>query len=144
MLAVIESEKAFERIDCNTEPKWTQFINCAYLSGQWADVFVDLRRPVEATRFARRSISAAADQNWARREALSHTALARAALTRRDLDGALRAAHRVVDLSTTVESSRCIAAVRDLRSRISPYRTVTSACEFDDRAREALTRGSLN
>ena len=74
----------------------------------------------------------------------SEAALARAALTRRDLDAALSAAHRAVDLSTTVQSSRCIAAVRDLQSRISPYRTIASARDFDDRAHEVLTRASLN
>lgn len=70
--------------------------------------------------------------------------LARAALIRRDLDAALHAAHRAVDLSTTVQSSRCVAAVRDLQSRISPYHTITSAREFDDRAREALARAGLS
>lgn len=142
--AVIESERAFERIDTEGAPEWTRYIDSAYLAGQWAEVFVDLGRPVEAARFARRSISAAAEQNRTRREALSQAALARAGLTRRDLDAALRAAHRAIDLSTTVQSSRCIVAVRDLRSRISPYRTVTAAREFDDRARGFLTPAHLN
>jgi len=142
--AVVESERAFEVVDTDTEPEWARFIDNAYLSGEWANTFVDLGRPVETTRFARRSISAAASQNRARRGALSQAALARAALTRRDLDAALSAAHRAVDLSTTVQSSRCIAAVRDLQSRISPYRTIASARDFDDRAHEVLTRASLN
>jgi hypothetical protein len=141
---VIESERAFERIDTEDGPEWTRFIDSAYLAGQWAEVFVDLDRPVEAARFARRSISVAADQNRARREALSQVALARAGLVRCDLDAALRAAHRAVDLSTTVKSSRCLDAVRDLRSRISPFRSVTAAREFDDRAREVLTPAHLN
>lgn len=109
-----------------------------------ANTFVDLARPVEAMRFARRSISVAADQNRARREALSQAALARAALTKRDLETALRAAHRAVDLSTMVQSSRSLAAVRDLQNRIGQYRPLASAREFDDYAREALTRASLN
>jgi len=142
--AVVESERAFERINLDTEPEWARFIDCAYLSSQWADTFADLQRPVEAASFARRSISAAGDQNRVRREALSQVTLARSALIRRDLDTALRAAHRAVDLSITVESSRCLAAVRDLRSRISPYRTITSAREFDDRAHEVLIQASLN
>ncbi|MGH3939139.1 MAG: hypothetical protein ACRDTG_10995 [Pseudonocardiaceae bacterium] len=142
--AVAESEHAFERIDPLAEPDRAGFIDEIHLCGLWADTFADLRRPVEAARFARRSISAAAAQNRARREALSQATLARAALIRRDLDAALRAGHRALDLSTTVESSRCVAAVRDLRSRISPYRTLTAAREFDDRAREVLTQAHLN
>ncbi|MGH3938988.1 MAG: hypothetical protein ACRDTG_10195 [Pseudonocardiaceae bacterium] len=142
--SVIESEHAFERINPDTEPEWARFYDEVHLSGKWSDAFVVLQRPVEATRFARRSISAAADQNRARREALSQATLARAALIRKDLEAALRAAHRAVDLSTTGQSSRCIAAVRDLRPRISPYRAITSAREFDDRAREILTQANLN
>jgi hypothetical protein len=49
-----------------------------------------------------------------------------------------------VDLSTTVQSSRCIAAVRDLQSRISPYRPIAFARDFGDRVHEVLTRASLN
>ncbi|MGH3942570.1 MAG: hypothetical protein ACRDTG_28895 [Pseudonocardiaceae bacterium] len=142
--AVVESERAFERVDANKEPEWARFLDETHLSGLWANTFVDLARPVEAMRFARRSISAAASQNRARREALSQAALARAALTRRNLEIALRAAHRVVDLSITVQSSRSIAAVRDLQTRIGPYRTLAPAREFDDYAREALTRAPLN
>lgn len=142
--AVSESERAFERVDVAAEPEWARFIDSATLASVWADTFVDLGHPVEATRFARRSISSAASQNRARCGALSQAMLARAALIRRDLDAALHAAHRAVDLSTTVQSSRCVAAVRDLQSRISPYRTIASARDFNDRAHEALTRASLN
>ncbi|MGH2457166.1 MAG: transcriptional regulator, partial [Candidatus Limnocylindria bacterium] len=130
--AVLESEHVFEGIDTSEEPEWARFIDDTHLSGIWAEVFADLDRPVETARFARRSISAAEDQSRSRREALSQVALARAGMARRDLDGALRAARRAVDLSTTVHSSRCLDAVRDLRSRLSPYRSVAQAREFDD------------
>jgi hypothetical protein len=142
--AVVESERAFERIDPAAEPGWARFNDEVYLSSRWAGTFADLGRPAETARFARRTIPAAADQNRVRPEALSQVALARAGLERRDLDLALRAAHRALDLSTTVQSSRCLAAVRDLRSRISPYRSVLAAREFDDRAREVLTQAHLN
>lgn len=142
--AVVESERAFERVDAEAEPEWARFIDSAALNSVWADTFLDLSRPVEAARFARRSISAAASQNLAPCGARSQAMLARAALIRRDLDAALHAAHRAVDLSTTVQSSRCIAAVRDLQSRISPYRTIAAARDFDHRAHEVLTQASLN
>ncbi|MGQ0773504.1 MAG: hypothetical protein ACT4NY_03650 [Pseudonocardiales bacterium] len=142
--AVVESERAFERIDAESEPEWARFIDSASLNGVWADTFVDLGRPVEAARFARRSISAATSQNRVPCAARSQARLARAALIRRDLDAALHAAHRAVDLSATVQSSRCIAAVRDLQSRISPYRTIASARDFNDRAHEVLTQANLN
>ncbi|MGQ0776749.1 MAG: hypothetical protein ACT4NY_20395 [Pseudonocardiales bacterium] len=141
--AVVESERAFEHVVEN-EPEWARFIDDANLSCHWADTFVTLARPVEATRFARRVISAAAGQNRARRGALSQATLAQAALTRRDLDTALRAAYQTIDLATTVQSARCLATVRDLQTRIRPYRKLAPAREFDDYAREALTRANLN
>ncbi|MGH3939245.1 MAG: hypothetical protein ACRDTG_11535 [Pseudonocardiaceae bacterium] len=142
--AVVESERVFEHIDPESEPEWARFTDSASLNGVWADTFVDLGRPVEAARFARHSISAAVSQNRVPCVARSQARLARAALIRRDLDAALHAAHRTVDLSATVQSSRCIAAVRDLQSRISPYRTIAAARDFTDRAHEVLTQASLN
>lgn len=153
--AVLESRHAFERIasdadrdrsrdrsrdqDRDRDQGRDRFIDAAYLCSRWADTFADLGRPEEAARFARRSISAAAGRNRARREALSQATLARAGLAERDLDIALCAAYRAVELSSTVQSSRCIAAVRDLRTRISPFRTVIAAQEFDEHARTILS-----
>lgn len=142
--SVIESERAFDRINSDTEPGCARFNDEVYLSGKWADTFVELQRPVEAARFARRSISAAAEQNRVRREALSQIALARAALARRDLDASLYAAHQALDLSTTVESWRCLTAVSGLRPQLGPYRSVTAVREFDTRAQEILTQAHLN
>ncbi|MGH3908966.1 MAG: hypothetical protein ACRDTE_33020, partial [Pseudonocardiaceae bacterium] len=130
--AVIESERAFDSIDADAEPEWARFIDGPYLSGEWASVFAGIQRPVESIRFARRSIAEASQHGRVRREVFSQVALGRAGLAHRDLDVALRAARRAVDLSTTVHSSRCLDAVRDLRSRLSPYRSVAQAREFDD------------
>ena len=138
--AVAESERAFERIERDNEPEWARFIDPAYLAGEWANAFGDITRPIESTRFARRSAAEARHQKRARRGALSHTALARAALTSGhvDLDAALPHAHRALDLTLTVKSSRCTTAVSDLRVRIQPFHTVTAARDFDERARLAL------
>jgi hypothetical protein len=142
--AVIKSEQQLDRINVEDGPEWARFIDAGALNSVWADTFVDLRRPTEAARFARQSISVTEGQDRTPCAARSHGMLARAALIRRDLDSALHAAHRAVDLSTTVQSSRCIADVRDLQARISPYRSIAAAREFDVRAREVLTHASLN
>jgi hypothetical protein len=91
--AVVESEHAFEHVDAGAEPEWARFIDDAYLSGEYAKTFGDLGRPVESTRFARHSIATARTQRRARSEAFSQTALAHAALARKDLETAVRAAH---------------------------------------------------
>ncbi len=138
--AVAQSETAFGRIQREDEPEWARFIDPAYLAGEWANAFGDIARPLESTRFARRSAIEARTQNRARRGALSHAALARAALTHGhiDLDTALHHAHQALDLTVTVKSSRCTAAITDLRASIQPFRTVPTARDFDEQARLAL------
>lgn len=138
--AVAQSEAAFGHIQREDEPEWARFIDPAYLAGEWANAFGDIARPLESTRFARHSATEAHTQNRARRGALSHAALARAALTpgHIDLDTAMHHAHQALGLTVTVKSSRCTAAITDLRTRIQPFRTVPTARDFDEQARLAL------
>ncbi len=138
--AVAQSETAFTNVQRDEEPEWARFIDTAYLAGEWANAFGDIARPVESTRFARRSAAEARNQKRARRGALSQAALARAALTSGnvDLDAAVHNANRALDLAVTVKSSRCTNAITDLRARIQPFHTVAAARDFDERARLAL------
>ncbi|MGH3573762.1 MAG: hypothetical protein ACRDRD_22275 [Pseudonocardiaceae bacterium] len=138
--AVVESEAAFEQVYRGEEPEWARFIDTAYLAGEWANAFGDIARPVESTRFARRSAAEARNQKRARRGALSQAALARAALTsgNLDLETAVHNANRALDLAVTVKSSRCTEAITDLRARIQPFHTVALARDFDERSRLAL------
>jgi len=138
--AVAQSEAAFGKVHRVEEPEWARFIDTAYLAGEWANAFGEISRPVESARFARRSAAEARNQKRARRGALSRAALARAALTGRDvdLDAAVHNAEQALDLAVTVKSSRCAAAIADLRTRIRPFHGVTAAREFDDRARVVL------
>ncbi|MGH3871122.1 MAG: hypothetical protein ACRDSR_06320 [Pseudonocardiaceae bacterium] len=138
--AVAASEAAFDQVHRGDEPEWARFIDTAYLAGEWANAFGDIVRPVESTRFARRSAAEARNQKRARRGALSQAALARAALTSDslDLEAAVHNANRALDLAVTVKSSRCTHAITDLRARIQPFHTVAVARDFDERARVAL------
>ncbi len=138
--SVAQSEAAFDNVQRDDEPEWARFIDTAYLAGEWANAFGDIARPVESTRFARRSAAEARNQKRARRGALSQTALARAALISGnvDLDVAVHNANRALDLAVTVKSSRCTKAIIDLRARIQPFHTVAAARDFDERARLAL------
>lgn len=138
--AVAQSEVAFERIRRADEPEWARFIDPAYLAGEWANAFGDIARPIESTRFARRSAAEARRQKRARRGALSQAALSRAALTSGhvDLDLAVHHANHALELAMTVKSSRCTTAISDLRARIQPFHTVAAARDFDERARLTL------
>lgn len=138
--AIVQSEAAFERVRRDEEPEWARFIDTAYLTGKWAMAFGDIARPVEAIRFARHSATDADHHNRVRRGALSHSALSRAALTpgHIDLDTAVHHAHRALDLTLTLTSSRATHALTDLRTRLRPFHTLALARDFDERAHLAL------
>lgn len=53
--AVAQSEAAFDSVQRDDEPEWARFIDTAYLAEEWANAFDDITRPVESSRFARRS-----------------------------------------------------------------------------------------
>jgi len=98
------------------EPEWARLIDAAYLNGEYAHVFRDLRQPQEAATFAALSAQEAERQHRARRGSLAHATLARAALLDRDLELAAAEATTTVELAAKVRSSRSIEAVHELRA----------------------------
>ncbi|MCO1577673.1 hypothetical protein M8C13_18105 [Crossiella sp. SN42] len=126
------SEKAFESIDPENEPEWARFIDVAYLNGEYAHAFRDLKRPNEAAQFARLSVAEAERQNRARRGSLAQAALARAALDDHDLTAAASAGLAAAKLAATVKSSRSVEAVTDLRVRMRDHSGSPSVREFLD------------
>jgi len=136
--AVNEAERAFDRIDLTNEPQWAQFIDPAYICGEWANAFRDLGQPVEAAVHARRSIAYARSQNRARRGALSHAALSVTHLQKGDLEAAHAAGVRTIDLARKVKSSRSVEAVRDLEHRMVKLGAHPLVSDFRERARVLL------
>jgi DNA-binding XRE family transcriptional regulator len=128
--SVHESERAADEIEPAEEPEWARFIPGAYLHGEYAHAFRDLDRPDEATRFATLSAAEAQEQGRARRGSLAHATLARAALAERDLDVASARATTTVQLAATVQSSRSVEAVADLRARLSSHDDSPSVAMF--------------
>jgi hypothetical protein len=136
--AVSEAERAFERIQPAEEPEWAQFIDAAYVCGEWANTFRDLGQPADAEPHARRSIDYARKQNRARRGALSHAALSVTHLQKRDLEAAHAAGTRTVDLARKVKSSRSVDAVRDLERRMMTFGAHPLVADFKNRVRTLL------
>ncbi|WP_024800123.1 hypothetical protein [Nocardia sp. BMG51109] len=133
--AINQAEASFDRIDRGSEPVWAQFIDPAYICGEWANSFRDLGLAGDAEPHARRSIAYARNQNRARRGALSHAALAVTHIQNRDLEAAYVAAVRTVDLSRKVKSSRSVEAVRDVQRRMVSFGPHPLVADFNDRAR---------
>jgi hypothetical protein len=139
--SVHESERTADHIEPAEEPEWARFIPGAYLHGEYAHAFRDIDRPDEATRFATLSATEAQDQGRARRGSLAHATLARAALADHDLDLAAAQATTTVQLAATVQSSRSVEAVSDLRSRLGPHDQFPAVVDFFEVA-EALLPAS--
>lgn len=136
--AVVESERAYERVDLAEEPDWAAFIDPAYLHGEHANTMRDLGEAKAAEEHARRSIDHAKTQNRARRGAMSQAALAVSHLQRRDLDGAYAAGLRTLRLTGQVKSSRAVEAVQDLQRRMAPFGSHRLVADFNERVRELV------
>ncbi|MEW2297304.1 transcriptional regulator [Streptomyces sp. NPDC006743] len=133
--AVVQSERAYERVDLTTEPDWAAFIDPAYLHGEHANTMRDMGDAESAEQHARRSIEHAKKQKRARRGAMSQAALAVSHLQRRDLDGAYAAGLRTLSLSGQVKSSRAVEAVQDLQRRMQTFGSDRLVADFNERAR---------
>lgn len=136
--AVVQSERAYERVDLAEEPDWAAFIDPAYLHGEHANTFRDLGDADAAEEHARRSIGHAQMQKRARRGAMSQAALAVSHLQRRDLEAAYSAGIRTLKLTGQVKSSRAVEAVQDLQKRMQPFGTHRLVADFNERARELV------
>ncbi|MBQ0829334.1 transcriptional regulator [Streptomyces sp. RG38] len=136
--AVVRSERAYERVDLDTEPEWAAFIDPAYLHGEHANTMRDLGDSEAAEEHAARSIEHARMQRRARRGAMSHAALAVSHLQRRDLDAAYSVGLRTLRLTGRVKSSRAVEAVQDLQRRMRPFGSHRLVADFDERARELV------
>ena len=120
--SILASQKAAEQVVPSEEAERARFIPGAYLNGEYANAFNDLKMAAEATHFGEISAREAAMQNRARRGALAYAAQARSALSQHDLEVACFAAAKTFDLSENVSSSRTQAAVRELEERLSGHK----------------------
>jgi hypothetical protein len=140
--AVSRAETTFGLVKPENEEEWARFIDAAYLFGEAAHCFRDLGQPDDIDRFASDSASEANRQGRARRGALSQAALAIADLERNNVEESASKGIRVVDLASSVNSSRCVETVRDLRKRFTPYNSIPQVQEFQERARMFLDQAA--
>ena len=131
--AIDEAEQWFARIDLADEPQWAQFIDEGYIMGELANSLRDLGDGGEAERFATVSIAACRRQGRARRASLSYAALAASHVQRRDVEAAVDAAGRALELAAAVPSIRCTAALDGVRDRLAPHAGSAPVDEFMDR-----------
>jgi hypothetical protein len=136
--AIVKAEQLMQRVVPENEPEWARFIDIPYVFGEIANCFRDLGRFEQVDRFAGESAQAARRQGRARRGALSHSALAISLLGRGEVEAAAVKGAFVIDLTASVNSSRCREAVRDLQRRLRPYSQKAEVVQFNTRARDTL------
>lgn len=136
--AVSTAERTFQHVRPQNEPEWARFIDPAYLFGEAATCFKDIGDTVQIDRFAGESAAEATRQQRARRGALSHASLAVSDLVNRNVEQAASRGLQVVELASSVDSSRCKEAVRDLSARFKPFQHLDQVQEFNERARILL------
>ncbi len=131
---VARAEKTFGQVNHDNEPAWAKFIDAPYLFGEAAHCFRDIGDVGELQRFAAESAAGARAQGRARRGALSHAVIAVGQLTGGDAEAAAATGAKVVDLATSVNSTRCIATVQNLQQRLKPYGTLPEVQRFNEKA----------
>ncbi|MFI7431882.1 hypothetical protein ACIBPB_33455 [Micromonospora sp. NPDC049836] len=136
--AISLAEKTFGQVRPEQEPEWAKFIDAPYVFGEAAHCFRDLGQVQPLEQFGRESAEGARKQGRARRGALSHAALAVGDLARNDIEAAAAKSIHVVELAASVNSTRCIATVRDLQRRMRPFSAIPEVQQFNTRANELL------
>lgn len=115
-----EAERAFSVGKNDDRPAWLGYFDSAYLAAKFAHCFRDLDRPVEAERFARRSLEMSEGYDRGR---LFNTALLASVLAdQRRVEEACETGSRAVALASDVQSVRVTAYLRDVAQRLARYR----------------------
>lgn len=118
--ALGEAEKTFAAAEGEDRPEWLGYFDSAYLAAKFAHCFRDLDRPVEAERFARRSLEMSEGYDRGR---LFNTALLSSVLAdQRRVEEACETGSRAVALASGVQSVRVTAYLKDVARRLVRYR----------------------
>ncbi len=118
--ALRDAERSFERFVPGSGPSWLTYFDNAYLSAKFAHTFRDLGLPVEAERFARRSLGMSDGYERGR---LFNTALLASTLADQGrLDEACNEAATAVRMSEHVRSVRGGAYLADVGRRLAAHR----------------------
>ncbi len=120
---IAQAEKTFDLVNTANEPEWAKFIDEPYITGEIANSLRDIGDPAEAHRYAGQSVEAARRQNRGRRGSLSQTVIAVSFTQQNDLESAIVASHKAIDIAAGVpNSARYVTAMTDLRQRLVPFR----------------------
>lgn len=139
--ALKTAEAAFSRHRPGEEPYWISYFDESELADEFAHCFRDLGEPRESYRFAEQCLAAAriaGIEEYPRSRTFSRIVLATSLLEQGELTEAVRVATATLPHIKETASVRCTTYLRDLHTRMRPYRDHPSVLEFTERARTLL------
>jgi len=135
LAALHESERAFEAAEDRDRPTWLGYFGGAYLASKFGRCFRDLGRPVEAERFARRSLDMI--DGYDRGKLFNLALLASTLADQRKVEEACETGSEAVRIARDVRSVRTAADLADLSRRLAPFRASTAVRTLDEQMRAA-------
>jgi hypothetical protein len=114
--ALIDAERAFERIQGQDVPTWLGYFDAAYLSAKFAHTLRDLGLPKEAEEFARRSLEM--NEGYDRGRLFNTALLASIVADQGRVEEACQIGLDAVQMSERVRSVRVIYNLADLGERL--------------------------
>jgi tetratricopeptide (TPR) repeat protein len=135
LAALRESEQAFAAAEGRDRPEWLAYFDRAYLAAKFGRCFRDLGRPIEAERFARRSLDVRDGHDRGR---LFNLALLGSTLAdQRKVEEACEIGREAVRIAHHVRSARTTADLVDLSRRLAPFRADPAVRLLNDDMRAA-------
>jgi transcriptional regulator with XRE-family HTH domain len=117
--ALLDAERAFERIHGQEIPAWLSYFDAAYLSAKFAHTLRDLGQSVEAEQFARRSLEMS--DGYDRGRLFNTVLLASTIADQRRVEEACEVGLHAVQMSDAVRSVRVVYNLADLGHRLGTF-----------------------
>jgi transcriptional regulator with XRE-family HTH domain len=114
--AMIDAERAFERIQGQDVPSWLSYFDAAYLSAKFAHTLRDLGLPNEAGEFARRSLQMS--EGYDRGRLFNTILLASIVADQGQVEEACQIGLEALQMSERIRSVRVIYNLADLAQRL--------------------------
>lgn len=133
LAALHESERAFAVAENRDRPAWLAYFDRAYLAAKFGRCFRDLGRPVEAERFARRSLDMI--EGYDRGKVFNLTLLASVLADQRKVEEASETGMAALHIACGVRSARIGADLADLSRRLAPFRADPAVRMLDEQMR---------
>lgn len=134
--ALHQAEQSLDRADRSSDPQWLGYFDEAYLSAKFGHCFYALGKPLQAERFATRSLQM--DERYVRGKAFNLALLASVQVQRGEPERACAIGAEALALTSQLRSARAARYVRDLQAQLGSHRRRPAVRHFISRVDAAL------